>query len=38
MPEHRRRRLLDLHPDAKVALFPDGGHSLLMTRPTEYIA
>ncbi|MFI6095420.1 alpha/beta fold hydrolase [Lentzea sp. NPDC051213] len=33
-----QRRLLDLHPGCEVRSFPDGGHSLLLTRPAEYIA
>jgi pimeloyl-ACP methyl ester carboxylesterase len=37
MTEPRRRRLLDMHPDAQVRLYPDGGHSLLITRPADYI-
>ncbi|MGO1056544.1 alpha/beta fold hydrolase [Crossiella sp. CA198] len=33
-----RRRLLDLHPGHTLRLFPDGGHSLLLTRPADYLA
>lgn len=29
-------RLRQLHPDAKFHAFPDGGHSLLLSRPVEY--
>lgn len=36
-PTHRQR-LLDLHPDYELRDFPDGGHSLLLTRPTNYLA
>ncbi|MEV0680086.1 alpha/beta fold hydrolase [Actinosynnema sp. NPDC050436] len=36
-PLHRQR-LLDLHPGARVRVFRDGGHSLLLTRPDEYLA
>jgi pimeloyl-ACP methyl ester carboxylesterase len=36
-PAHQRR-LLDLHPDCELHVFPDGGHSLLITRPDDYIA
>lgn len=31
-----RERLLALHPDAELRVFPEGGHSLLLTKPTEY--
>ncbi len=31
------QRLQDLHPDAELRTFPDGGHSLLLSRPTDYI-
>ncbi|WP_280509628.1 alpha/beta fold hydrolase [Nocardia farcinica] len=36
-PAHTRR-LRDLHPDAEYRTFPDGGHSLLLTRPDDYTA
>lgn len=36
-PVHRQR-LLDLHPGAEVRVFPDGGHSLPLTRPADYLA
>jgi aminoacrylate hydrolase len=36
-PVHRQR-LLDLHPGCALRVFPDGGHSLLLTRPTDYLA
>ena len=32
-----RQRLVDRHPGCEVRVFPDGGHSLLLTRPTEYV-
>ncbi|MFJ9106237.1 alpha/beta fold hydrolase [Streptomyces sp. NPDC102405] len=32
------QRLLDLHPECDVRVFPTGGHSLLVTRPAEYTA
>ncbi|WP_280276382.1 alpha/beta fold hydrolase [Nocardia wallacei] len=32
------RRLQDLHPGAEWRAFPDGGHSLLLTRPEDYAA
>ncbi|HEX6351487.1 alpha/beta fold hydrolase [Actinophytocola sp.] len=35
-PVHRQR-LLDLHPDTELRLYPDGGHSLLLTRPADYL-
>ncbi|MEV6278689.1 alpha/beta fold hydrolase [Nocardia sp. NPDC051832] len=35
--EHTRR-LQDLHPDAEVVRFPEGGHSLLLSRPADYIS
>lgn len=31
-------RLRDLHPDCDYRTFPEGGHSLLISRPGEYIA
>ncbi|SHF61732.1 alpha/beta fold hydrolase [Streptoalloteichus hindustanus] len=36
-PTHRQR-LLDLHPGCELRVFPDGGHSLLLTRPSDYLA
>lgn len=35
-PTHRQR-LVDRHPGCAVRVFPDGGHSLLLTRATEYV-
>lgn len=35
-PAHRQR-LVDRHPGCEEHVFPDGGHSLLLTRPTEYV-
>jgi pimeloyl-ACP methyl ester carboxylesterase len=35
-PTHRQR-LLDLHPGTKLRVFPDGGHSLLLSRPADYL-
>ncbi|WP_158886374.1 alpha/beta fold hydrolase [Amycolatopsis anabasis] len=35
--ETHTRRLLDLHPGAELRMFPDGGHSLLVTRPRDYV-
>ncbi|RKT54179.1 pimeloyl-ACP methyl ester carboxylesterase [Saccharothrix australiensis] len=34
----QRQRLLDLHPDHELRVFPDGGHSLLLTRTADYVA
>ncbi|GAB2639950.1 alpha/beta fold hydrolase [Nocardia goodfellowii] len=31
------QRLQDLHPDAELLVFPDGGHSLLLSRPADYV-
>ncbi|MEV0247177.1 alpha/beta hydrolase [Nocardia sp. NPDC050712] len=31
------QRLQDLHPDAELLVFPDGGHSLLLSRPDDYV-
>ncbi|MGW4369718.1 alpha/beta fold hydrolase [Nocardia takedensis] len=36
-PAHTRR-LRDLHPDAEYRVFPEGGHSLLLTRSDDYRA
>lgn len=35
-PTHRQR-LVDRHPGCEVRVFRDGGHSLLLTRATEYV-
>jgi pimeloyl-ACP methyl ester carboxylesterase len=35
-PTHRQS-LLDAHPGHELHVFPDGGHSLLLTRPTDYL-
>ncbi|EYF07664.1 alpha/beta fold hydrolase [Chondromyces apiculatus] len=35
--ETQARRLIDLHPDCELLTFPSGGHSLLLTRPDDYI-
>jgi len=37
MTSTHRQRLLDRHPGCQVRIFPDGGHSLLLTRTTEYV-
>ena len=38
MTDQHRQRLIDLHPGCEVKVFPSGGHSLLLTRPDDYIA
>lgn len=38
MTAEHQRRLVDLHPDCAVQIFPTGGHSLLLTRPLDYLA
>ncbi|MEU8898915.1 alpha/beta hydrolase [Nocardia sp. NPDC048505] len=35
--ELHTRRLRDLHPDSEFRLLPEGGHSLLVSRPQDYI-
>jgi pimeloyl-ACP methyl ester carboxylesterase len=35
-PTHRQR-LVNRHPGCELRIYPDGGHSLLLTRPTDYV-